>query len=170
MKKAAACDSSGAVLRELDVLHDDVLVFDADSSAAQTMSAFKKAFPDQYFNCGVTGENVISTAVGSAAMGLTPFVCMFALGTFEQIRNFAPCSKLKIADVHDSVCKDCTALLCDFSFMRSVPGVAVLCPADGVETRAAVRAAYEYQGPIYLRLSKLAVPVFREKGIPFQDW
>lgn len=91
-------------------------------------------------------------------MGLVLFVCTSAVGAFEQIRNFGPCFNLKITAVHDSACEDGTACLRDFALMRSIPGMAVLCPADDVKARSAVRAAYKYQGPACLRFSKTGGP------------
>lgn len=170
-KRIATRDSFGAALRELGMLHDDVLVFDADPAPAVTTTAFKKAFPDQYFSHGVTGENAVGLAAGAAAMGLAPIICASAMSAVRGLEQglFAhPSFNVKIAAFYSGVSEDDASCVCDFALMRSIPGMAVLCPADDVEARAAVKAACEYQGAVYLRFSDLSVPVFHEEEIPFQ--
>lgn len=170
-KRIATRDSFGSALRDLGMLHDDILVFDADPAAAAATAAFKKAFPDQYFSCGVTGENAAGLAAGAAAMGLTPIVCasaMSAVRGLEQGLFQCPPFNVKIAALYSGVSGGGTSCVCDFALMRSIPDMAVLCPADDVEARAAVNAACAYQGAVYLRFSDLAVPVFHEEGRPFQ--
>ena len=178
LKKIATRDSYGNALAELGREHEDVIVFDADLSGATKTSVFKKAFPDRHFNCGIAEGNMLAVAAGAAAMGLVPFAstfAMFAAGrAFEQVRNSIgyPHLNVKIGATHGgiSVGEDGASHQCceDFALMRSIPGMVVMCPSDDVEARAAVRAAYEYKGPVYLRFGRLAVPVFHEEGMPFR--
>ena len=178
LKKIATRDSYGNALAELGKEHEDVIVFDADLSGATKTSVFKKAFPDRHINCGIAEGNMLAVAAGAAAMGLVPFAstfAMFAAGrAFEQVRNSIgyPHLNVKIGATHGgiSVGEDGASHQCceDFALMRSIPGMVVMCPSDDVEARAAVRAAYEYKGPVYLRFGRLAVPVFHEEGMPFR--
>lgn len=178
VKKIATRDSYGNALVELAREHDDVIVFDADLAGATKTGTFKKAFPERHFNCGIAEGNMISVAAGAAAMGLVPFAssfAMFAAGrAFEQVRNSIgyPHLNVKIGATHAgiSVGEDGASHQCceDFALMRSIPGMVVLCPSDDVEARAAVRAAYAYKGPVYLRFGRLAVPVFHEEGFDFK--
>ena len=161
MKKTATRDSYGAALAELGAEHEDLIVFDADLAGATKTGVFRKAFPDRHFDCGIAGGNMMAVAAGAAAMGLVPFAssfAMFAAGrAFEQIRNSIgyPHLNVKIGATHGgiSVGEDGASHQCceDFALMRSIPGMVVLCPSDDVEAKAAVKAAYEYQGPVYLR-------------------
>ncbi|USF26620.1 Apulose-4-phosphate transketolase subunit B [Firmicutes bacterium ASF500] len=174
VKKIATRDSYGNALKELGQLHDDLIVFDADLAGATKTGIFKKAFPDRHFNCGIAEGNMIAVAAGAAAMGLVPFAssfAMFAAGrAFEQVRNSIgyPHLNVKIGATHGgiSVGEDGASHQCceDFALMRSIPGMVVMSPADDVEARAAVKAAYEYQGPVYLRFGRLAVPVFHDEA------
>ena len=174
VKKIATLDSYGNALKELGQLHDDLVVFDADLAGATKTGTFKKAFPDRHFNCGIAEGNMIAVAAGTAAMGLVPFAssfAMFAAGrAFEQVRNSIgyPHLNVKIGATHGgiSVGEDGASHQCceDFALMRSIPGMVVMSPADDVEARAAVKAAYEYQGPVYLRFGRLAVPVFHDEA------
>ena len=174
VKKIATRDSYGNALKELGELHDDLIVFDADLAGATKTGTFKKAFPDRHFNCGIAEGNMIAVAAGAAAMGLVPFAssfAMFAAGrAFEQVRNSIgyPHLNVKIGATHGgiSVGEDGASHQCceDFALMRSIPGMVVMSPADDVEARAAVKAAYEYQGPVYLRFGRLAVPVFHDEA------
>ena len=178
MIKIATRESYGNALAELGREHSDVIVFDADLSGATKTSVFKKAFPDRHFNCGIAEGNMITVAAGAATMGLVPFAstfAMFAAGrAFEQVRNSIgyPHLNVKIGATHGgiSVGEDGASHQCceDFALMRSIPGMVVMCPADDVEARAAVKAAYEYRGPVYLRFGRLAVPVFHEEGMKFE--
>ena len=179
VKKIATRDSYGAALVELGQEHEDIIVFDADLAGATKTGVFKKAFPDRHFNCGIAEGNMMAVAAGAAAMGLVPFAssfAMFASGrAFEQVRNSIgyPHLNVKICASHGglSVGEDGASHQCceDFALMRSIPGMVVMCPADDVEARAMVRAAYEYQGPVYIRLGRSAVPVFhQEEGYAFQ--
>lgn len=170
LKKIATRESYGKALTELGAEHDDLIVFDADLSGATKTGIFKKAFPDRHINCGIAEANMVAAAAGASTMGLVPFVssfAMFAAGrAFEQVRNSVgyPHLNVKIGATHGgiSVGEDGASHQCceDLALMRSIPGMVVMCPADDVEARAAVRAAYEYVGPVYLRFSRLATPVF----------
>ena len=179
VKKIATRDSYGAALVELAKDHPDVVVLDADLAAATKTSVFPKAYPDRHFDCGIAECNMMAAAAGMAAMGLVPFAssfAMFAAGrAFEQVRNSIgyPGLNVKIGATHGgiSVGEDGASHQCceDFALMRSIPGMTVLCPADDVEARAAVKAAYAHKGPVYLRFGRLALPVFHdEAGFAFQ--
>ena len=173
VKKIATRDSYGKALVELGQAHDNVVVLDADLAAATKTSTFKKAFPERHFDCGIAECNMVAAAAGMAAMGLVPFAssfAMFAAGrAFEQVRNSIgyPQLNVKIGATHGgiSVGEDGASHQCceDFALMRSIPGMVVLCPADDVEARAAVKAAYEHEGPVYLRFGRLAIPVFHDE-------
>ena len=174
VKKIATRESYGNALKELGALHDDLVVFDADLAGATKSGIFKKAFPSRHFNCGIAEGNMMAVAAGAAAMGLVPFAssfAMFAAGrAFEQVRNSIgyPHLNVKIGATHGgiSVGEDGASHQCceDFALMRSIPGMVVMSPADDVEARAAVKAAYEHQGPVYLRFGRLAVPVFHDES------
>ena len=179
VKKIATRDSYGAALVELGQEHEDVIVFDADLAGSTKSGVFKKAFPNRHFNCGIAEGNMMAVAAGAAAMGLVPFASsfvMFAAGrAFEQVRNSIgyPHLNVKICASHGglSVGEDGASHQCceDFALMRSIPGMVVMCPADDVEARAMVKAAYAYQGPVYIRLGRSAVSVFhQEEGYTFQ--
>ena len=179
VKKIATRDSYGQALVELGQEHTDIVVFDADLAGSTKSGVFKKAFPNRHFNCGIAEGNMMAVAAGAAAMGLVPFASsfvMFAAGrAFEQVRNSIgyPHLNVKICASHGglSVGEDGASHQCceDFALMRSIPGMVVMCPADDVEARAMVKAAYEYQGPVYIRLGRSAVPVFhQEEGYTFQ--
>ena len=178
VKKMATRDGYGKGLVALGEQHDDIVVLDADLAGSTKTGMFAKAFPDRHFNCGIAEADMMSVAAGLAASGFTPFAssfAMFASGrAFEQIRNSIgyPALNVKIGASHGgmSVGEDGASHQCceDFALMRSIPGMVVICPADGVEAEAATKAAYEYQGPVYLRMGRLAVPVFHEEGFQFQ--
>ena len=178
VKKMATRDGYGKGLVALGAEHPDVVVLDADLAGSTKTGMFAKAYPDRHFNCGIAEGNMMSVAAGLAASGLVPFassVAMFASGrAFEQIRNSIgyPALNVKIGASHGgmSVGEDGASHQCceDFALMRSIPGMVVICPADGVEAEAATKAAYEYKGPVYLRMGRLAVPVFHEDGFQFQ--
>ena len=179
VKKIATRDSYGNALKELAAEHDDLIVFDADLAGATKTGVFKKEYPNRHFNCGIAEGNMMAVAAGAAAAGLKPFAstfAMFAAGrAFEQIRNSIgyPHLNVKIGATHGgiSVGEDGASHQCceDFALMRSIPGMTVICPSDDVEARAAVKAAYEHEGPVYLRFGRLAVPVFhQEEGFHFE--
>ena len=175
MKKIATRVSYGSTLVELAQQGaDNLVVFDADLAAATKTEIFKKAYPERHFDCGIAEQNMVGVAAGMSTMGYVPFVssfAMFAAGrAFEQIRNSIayPRLNVKIGATHGgiSVGEDGASHQCceDFALMRSLPGMTVICPADDVEARAAVRAAYAMQGPVYLRFGRLAVPVFHDEA------
>ncbi len=178
MIKTATRDAYGKALAELGQEKDNLIVFDADLAGATKTSVFQKAFPDRFFDCGIAEGNMICAAAGASTMGLVPFAssfAMFAAGrAFEQVRNSIgyPHLNVKIGATHGgiSVGEDGASHQCceDFALMRSIPGMTVICPADGEEARMAVRAAYEMEGPVYLRFGRLAVPEFHEKNFNFQ--
>ena len=178
MKKVATRDSYGAALCELGALHDDLVVLDADLAGATKTSIFQKAFPERHFDCGIAEGQLICAAAGLSTVGYVPFAssfAMFAAGrAFEQVRNSIgyPHLNVKIGATHGgiSVGEDGASHQCceDFALMRSIPGMTVICPADGVEAEAAVMAAYEIDGPVYLRFGRLAIPQFHEEGFNFQ--
>ena len=178
VKKMATRDGYGKALVELGKEHSDIVVLDADLAGSTKTGMFAKAYPDRHFNCGIAEGNMMSVAAGLAASGLTPFAssfAMFASGrAYEQIRNSIgyPALNVKIGASHGgmSVGEDGASHQCceDFALMRSIPGMVVICPADGVEAEAATKAAYEYKGPVYLRMGRLAVPVFHEEGFTFR--
>ena len=173
VKKIATRESYGKALVELGAEHSNLVVLDADLAAATKTGMFRKAFPDRHFDCGIAEANMIAVAAGLSTMGLVPFAsafAMFAAGrAFEQVRNSVgyPHLNVKIGATHGgiSVGEDGASHQCceDFALMRSIPGMVVLCPADDVEARAAVKAAYAYDGPVYLRFGRLAIPVFHDE-------
>ena len=178
MKKVATRDSYGNALKELGAEFDNLVVLDADLAGATKTGTFKKAFPDRHFDCGIAEANMICMAAGMSTAGLVPFAssfAMFAAGrAFEQVRNSIgyPHLNVKIGATHGgiSVGEDGASHQCceDFALMRSIPGMTVICPADDIEAKAAVRAAYEMEGPVYLRFGRLAVPVFHSEDYKFQ--
>jgi len=178
MKKVATRDSYGNALAELGAEYDNLVVLDADLAGATKTSVFKKAFPDRHFDCGIAEADMICAAAGLSTTGLVPFAssfAMFAAGrAFEQVRNSVgyPHLNVKIGATHGgiSVGEDGASHQCceDFALMRSIPGMVVISPADDVEAKAAVRAAYHYDGPVYLRFGRLAVPVFHGEDYKFE--
>ncbi|MBR3201132.1 MAG: transketolase family protein [Mogibacterium sp.] len=178
IKKIATRESYGNALVELGREHADVVVLDADLAGATKTSTFKKEFPDRHFDCGIAEGNMMAVAAGIASMGMVPFAstfAMFAAGrAFEQVRNSIgyPHLNVKIGATHGgiSVGEDGASHQCceDFALMRSIPGMTVICPADDVEARAAVKAAYEFEGPVYLRFGRSGVPVFHNDDFKFE--
>ena len=179
VKCIATRDSYGNALKELAAQGaDKLVVLDADLAAATKTGIFKKEYPNQHFNCGIAEANMICVAAGMSTMGLVPFAssfAMFAAGrAFEQVRNSIgyPHLNVKIGATHAgiSVGEDGASHQCceDFALMRSIPGMVVICPADDVEAKQAVKAAYEYEGPVYLRFGRLAVPVFHNDDYKFE--
>ena len=174
VKKIATRAGYGAALKELGEVYDNLVVFDADLAGSTQTGVFGRAFPDRHFNCGIAEANMMAAAAGAASMGMVAFAssfAMFAVGrAFEQIRNSIGYTRLnvKIGATHGgiSVGEDGASHQCceDFALMRSIPGMVVMCPADDVEARAAVKAAYFHQGPVYLRFGRLAVPVFHDEA------
>ncbi len=169
VKKIATRESYGNAVTELGREHEDVVVLDADLAGATKTGIFKKAFPERHINCGIAEGNMIGVAAGLAAAGKVPFAssfAMFAAGrAFEQVRNSVgyPHLNVKICATHAgiSVGEDGASHQCneDIALMRTIPGMTVICPADDIEAKAAVKAAYELDGPVYMRFGRLAVPV-----------
>jgi len=172
-KKIATRESYGNALAELGKEHEDVVVLDADLAAATKTGVFKKAFPERHIDCGIAECNMIGVAAGLSTTGKVPFAssfAMFAAGrAFEQVRNSVGYPKLnvKIGATHAgiSVGEDGASHQCneDIALMRTIPGMVVINPSDDVEAKAAVKAAYEHQGPVYLRFGRLAVPVINDR-------
>ena len=178
MKKVATRDSYGAALCELGATCENLVVLDADLAGATKTGVFQKAYPNRHYDFGIAEANMISAAAGMSTAGLVPFAssfAMFAAGrAFEQVRNSIgyPHLNVKIGATHGgiSVGEDGASHQCceDFALMRSIPGMTVICPADDVEAKAAVKAAYEMEGPVYLRFGRLAVPVFHSEDYKFE--
>ena len=178
VKKVATRDSYGKALMALAQEHDNIVVFDADLGGSTKSAMIKKVNPDLHINAGIAEGNMMAMAAGCAAMGKVVFAssfAMFAAGrAFEQIRNSIgyPALNVKVAASHGgiSVGEDGASHQCceDFALMRSIPGMVVISPADDVEAKAAVKAAYEYEGPVYLRFGRLAVPVFHSEDYKFE--
>lgn len=172
IKKVATRESYGATLAELASEYPNLVVLDADLAGATKTANFKKVCPERFIDCGIAEGNMIGVAAGLAAAGMIPFAssfAMFAAGrAFEQVRNSIgyPHLNVKIGATHAgiSVGEDGATHQCceDIALMRSIPGMVVINPADDVEARAAVRAAVEYVGPVYLRFGRMAVPVFND--------
>ena len=178
MKKVATRDSYGNALKELGAEVDNLVVLDADLAGATKTGVFQKAFPERHFDAGIAEANMICMAAGMSTAGLVPFAssfAMFAAGrAFEQVRNSIgyPHLNVKIGATHGgiSVGEDGASHQCceDFALMRSIPGMVVMSPADDVEAKAMVRAAYEHKGPVYMRFGRAAVPVIHEEGMKFE--
>ena len=176
--KIATRDSYGKALLELCQAHEDVVVLDADLAESTKSGVVRKAMPERFYDCGIAEGNMIAVSAGMATTGLVPFAssfAMFATGrAFEQIRNAIgyPHLNVKICASHAgvSVGEDGATHQCleDIALMRTIPGMVVMCPSDDVETRACVKAAYEHQGPVYIRTGRLAVPVFHEEDYDFR--
>lgn len=172
VKKIATRESYGNALTELGAEHENLIVLDADLAAATKTGVFKKAYPERHIDCGIAECNMIGIAAGLATTGKVPFAssfAMFAAGrAFEQVRNSVgyPHLNVKIGATHAgiSVGEDGATHQCneDIALMRTIPGMVVINPSDDVEAKAAVRAAYEYVGPVYLRFGRLAVPVIND--------
>ena len=178
MKNVATRDSYGSALKELGASAANLVVLDADLAGATKTSVFQKAYPDRHFDCGIAEANMIDVAAGLSTMGLVPFAAtfaMFAAGrAYEQVRNTVgyPHLNVKIGATHGgiSVGEDGASHQCceDFALMRTIPGMTVMCPADDVEARQMVKAAYEMEGPVYMRFGRAATPVFHDEGYQFQ--
>ena len=174
VKKIATRVSYGNALVELAKEHDDVYVLDADLAAATQTAIFKKEFPDRHIDCGIAECNMMGIAAGLAATGKVPFAssfAMFAAGrAFEQVRNSIgyPHLNVKIGAIHAgiSVGEDGATHQCneDIALMRAIPGMVVINPSDDIEARAAVKAAYEHEGPVYMRFGRLATPIINDNA------
>ena len=174
VKKIATRESYGNALVELGKEHENLIVLDADLAAATKTGTFKKAFPERHIDCGIAEANMTGIAAGMSTCGYVPFIstfAMFAAGrSFEQVRNSIgyPHLNVKIGATHAgiSVGEDGATHQCneDIALMRAIPGMVVINPCDDVEARAAVKAAYEYVGPVYLRFGRLATPVINDEA------
>lgn len=176
--KKATREGYGATLVKLGEKYDNLIVMDADLAAATKTGMFKKAFPDKFYDAGIAESNMIGIAAGLAATGHIVFAssfAMFAAGrAFEQVRNSIGYTHLnvKIGATHAgiSVGEDGASHQCceDIALMRTIPGMVILNPADDVEAEKAVFAAAEYEGPVYLRFGRLAVPRIFDEDYDFQ--
>ncbi len=173
IKKIATRESYGNALKELAEEFPQLVVLDADLAAATKTSIFRKAYPDRHIDCGIAEANMMGVAAGLSLTGLIPFVssfAMFAAGrAFEQVRNSIgyPHLNVKIGATHAGITvgEDGASHQCneDIALMRTIPGMVVMCPSDDVEAKAAVRAALEYEGPVYIRFGRAAVPVINDR-------
>lgn len=173
VKKIATRESYGNALKELGEEFPNLVVLDADLAAATKTSTFRKAFPDRHIDCGIAESNMMGVAAGLSLVGKIPFVssfAMFAAGrAFEQVRNSVgyPHLNVKIGATHAGITvgEDGATHQCneDIALMRTIPGMVVMCPADDVEAKAAVRAALEHEGPVYIRFGRAAVPVINDR-------
>ena len=169
VKRIATRESYGEELVRLGAEHEEIVVLDADLAEATRSGEFQKVFPDHFIDCGIAEENIMGVAAGLAAAGKVPFAssfAMFAVGrAYEQIRNSIgyPHLNVKIGASHAgiSVGEDGATHQCieDIALMRMIPGMVVINPSDYIEAKAAVRAAYEHDGPVYMRFGRLAVPL-----------
>ena len=176
--KVATRDAYGKALVELGEKNPNVLVLDADLAAATKTGAFKKAFPERFFDTGIAESNMMGVAAGLATTGYTVFASSFAMFSagraFEQVRNTIgyPHLNVKIGATHAgiSVGEDGASHQCceDIALMRSIPGMVIINPADDVEARAAVLAAAELDGPVYMRFGRLAVPRIFDEDYKFE--
>ncbi len=172
VKKIATRESYGNALVEIGKEKENLVVLDADLAAATKTGIFKKEFPDRHIDCGIAEANMTGIAAGMSTCGYVPFIstfAMFAAGrSFEQVRNSIgyPHLNVKIGATHAgiSVGEDGATHQCneDIALMREIPGMVVINPSDDIEAKAAVRAAYEHNGPVYLRFGRLAVPVIND--------
>ncbi|WP_314825858.1 transketolase family protein [Selenomonas noxia] len=177
VKKIATRDSYGNGLVELGKIHENIVVLDADLAGATKSGMFKKAFPERHFNCGIAESNMVGVGAGLSTMGLVPFVSTFAMfvagRAYEQVRNTIgyPHLNVKICATHGgiSVGEDGASHQCceDFALMRTIPGMSVMCPSDDVEARKMLRAAYEMEGPVYIRFGRAATPVYHDESFAF---
>ncbi len=171
--KIATRESYGNALVEVGKDYPNLVVLDADLAGATKTGTFKKAFPDRHIDCGIAESNMVGIAAGLATTGKIPFVssfAMFAAGrAFEQVRNSVgyPHLNVKIGATHAGITvgEDGASHQCneDLALMRTIPGMVVMCPSDDVEAKAAVRAAVEHEGPVYLRFGRSAVPVINDR-------
>ena len=173
VKKIATRESYGNALAALGKEKENLVVLDADLAGATKTGTFKKVFPDRHIDCGIAEANMMTIAAGLSTTGLVPFAstfAMFAAGrAYEQIRNSIgyPHMNVKIGATHAGITvgEDGATHQCneDIALMRTIPGMTVIVPSDDIEAKAAVKAAYEMEGPVYLRFGRLAVPVINEK-------
>lgn len=188
VKKVATRESYGNALVELGKEHENLLVFEADLGGATKTTIFRKAFSERHIECGIAEANMIGMAAGISTTGIVPFASTFAMFSagraFDQIRNSVgyPHLNVKIGATHAgiSVGQDGATHQCneDIALMRTIPGMVILNPCDDVEAKAAVKAAYEHNGPVYMRFGRVAVPVINDnpeykfeigKGVTLRD-
>ena len=177
MSEKATRVAYGETLVELGAINDKVVVLDADLAAATNSGKFAKAYPDRFYNAGIAEADMMGIAAGMSTMGLIPFVSTFAMfgagRAYEQVRNSIayPRFNVKLCLTHAgvSVGEDGGSHQCieDIALMRAIPGMTVVVPADAKEARLATLAAAQFQGPMYLRLARLATPIF-EEDYPFE--
>ena len=173
MVKKATRESFGMALAELAKENPNVVVLDADLAAATKTGIFQKEFPDRFIDCGIAECNMVGIAAGLATCGKIPFAASFAMFSagraFEQVRNSIcyPHLNVKIGATHAgiSVGEDGATHQCneDIALMRTIPGMVILNPSDDIEAKAAVKAAYEHEGPVYMRFGRLAVPIINDR-------
>lgn len=173
VKKTATRESYGKTLIEIGKENDNLIVFDADLAGATKTAMFKEAFPERHIDCGIAEANMVGIAAGMSTTGYVPFISTFAMfvagRTFEQIRNSIgyPHLNVKIGATHAgiSVGEDGATHQCneDIALMRTIPGMVIINPSDDIEARAAIKAAYNYVGPVYLRFGRLPIPIFNDK-------
>ena len=178
VKKIATRESYGNALAELGAEFDNLVVLDADLAAATKTGTFKKVYPERHIDCGIAEGNMMTIAAGLAAAGKTPFAstfAMFAAGrAYEQVRNSIgyPHLNVKIGATHAGITvgEDGASHQCneDLALMRTIPGMVVMSPSDDIEARAAVKAAADYVGPVYMRFGRYAVPVFNDPDYHFE--
>lgn len=176
--RKATREGYGKALIELGALHEEMVVFDADLAAATQTGKFKAAYPERFIDCGIAEANMIGIAAGMATCGHVPFVSSFAMflagRAYEQIRNSIgyPQMNVKLCATHAgiSVGEDGASHQCneDIALMRSIPGMVIINPADAIEAEAAVKAVYDYHGPVYMRFGRLAIPVFNDEDYQFE--
>lgn len=174
VKKIATRDSYGNALAELGKEHENLVVLDADLAAATKTGVFKKAYPERFIDCGIAEANMTGVAAGLSTCGKVPFISSFAMfvagRAFEQVRNSIgyPHLNVKIGATHAGITvgEDGATHQCneDIALMRTIPGMVIINPADDVEARAAVKAAYECEGPVYLRFGRLALPIIHNES------
>lgn len=174
VKKIATRDSYGNALAELGKEHENLVVLDADLAAATKTGVFKKAYPERFIDCGIAEANMTGVAAGLSTCGKVPFISSFAMfvagRAFEQVRNSIgyPHLNVKIGATHAGITvgEDGATHQCneDIALMRTIPGMVIINPADDVEARTAVKAAYEYEGPVYLRFGRLALPIIHNES------
>lgn len=173
VKKIATRESYGNALVELGGKYPNLVVLDADLAAATKTGVFKKAYPDRHIDCGIAECNMVGIAAGLATTGKIPFVssfAMFAAGrAFEQVRNSVgyPHLNVKIGATHAGITvgEDGASHQCneDIALMRTIPGMVVMCPADDIEAKAAMQAAVDHNGPVYLRFGRAACPIINDR-------
>ena len=177
-KMIATRESYGNALVELGKKHENLVVLDADLAAATKTGIFKKEFPERHINCGIAENNMVGIAAGLSTIGMVPFASSFAMfvagRSYEQLRNSVGYPKLnvKIGATHAgiSVGEDGATHQCneDIALMRTIPGMVIINPADDIEAKLAVKAAYDYVGPVYLRFGRLPTPIINSEDYKFE--